>query len=207
MYNKGSSLRIMEKKKLYKLYVEKKLSMQQIADLEGCSLNKIAYWIGKHDISSRSRSEAVYLRANPDGDPFRLRELNTKEDFLLLGLGLGLFWGEGSKAHDYSIRLGNSDPRLIKCFLRFLSDVFGVDRSRIKFGLQIFDDQSSELVKRKWINAIGFSGEHFLPSVVITEKRGIGTYRRKNEWGVLTIYFSNVKLRKILDEYMEKYAY
>jgi hypothetical protein len=78
---------------------------------------------------------------------------------------------------------------------------------RIKLGLQIFDDQDPETIKNKWAEALRLPVKHFLPKVVVTEKRGKGTYKKLNKWGVLTVYFSNVKLRKILDEYLEKYAY
>jgi len=181
--------------------------MQQIALRQKCSLNKIAYWLEKHGVQRRTRKEGVYLRLNPLGDPFLLKKISSNRDFLLLGLGLGLFWGEGSKAHTSVIRLGNSDPKLIKKVVDLLVEIFGIDNKRLRFGLQIFDDLSADEVKSRWSRELAVPLDQFLPKVVVTPKRGKGTYKKLNKWGVLTVYFSNVKLRKILDEYMEKYAY
>ncbi|MBI4032914.1 MAG: hypothetical protein HY377_00095, partial [Candidatus Blackburnbacteria bacterium] len=51
----------------------------------------------KHRIKRREWSEATYVYSNPDGDPFRLARKLTLSELFLKGLGLGLFWGEGTK--------------------------------------------------------------------------------------------------------------
>jgi len=82
---------VLKKDVLTDFYVIKKMSMQEIADCLGCSLHKVFYWIDKHDIKTRSRSEATYLKRNPRGDPFSVQRPKTNRDFELVGMGLGLF--------------------------------------------------------------------------------------------------------------------
>ncbi len=66
----------MIKKETLKLfYVEKRLSVSQIAFKIGCSQNKVTYWLQKYGIQRRSISEAVYIRSNPQGDPFYINHL------------------------------------------------------------------------------------------------------------------------------------
>ncbi|MEI9914167.1 MAG: hypothetical protein WDN66_04285 [Candidatus Saccharibacteria bacterium] len=112
------------KSTLERLYLKKKQSMMQISKILCCSPHKVEYWMNAHDIKRRSISDAVYTYNHPKGDPFKVNELRTKEDMFLQGLGLGLYWGEGNKRSKHSIRLGNTDPALIRYFMKFMMDRF-----------------------------------------------------------------------------------
>lgn len=195
----------MDKTELEKMYLLKRLSVKEISLLKKCSTNKINYWIGKFQIPIRSRSEALYAKYNPNGDPFNLKKIKSNDAYLLLGLGLGLWWGEGNKMDKSAIRLGNSDPKLIRVFIKFLIEIFGIEISKVRLGLQVFDDQDVEKVKQEWLYHLNLQDEAFFPTVVISPKRGKGTYRKINKFGVVTVYFSNIKLRKILDKYFQTY--
>lgn len=177
--------------------------MQEIADQLSCSVNQVNYWMKKYDIKSRTISEGVYVRCNPNGDPFLVRESLSLEDAALRGLGLGLYWGEGTKANKHSIRLGNTDPRLIKSFILFLERIYGVKRSKLLFGLQVFSDMAPEKALDFWRKTLGAERKQFF-KVIVTPSRGDGTYKRKIQHGVLTVYCNNRKLRDILCGEIEK---
>jgi len=198
---------MINEQKLRKLYINESLSMQEIALKTGRSLHHVQYWMKKYGVASRSRSEAVYLKLNPYGDPFSVKKKFTNKDLLLLGLGLGIWWGEGYKRHKGAVRVGNSDPRLIKAFLMFLKDICGVRDNKFRFGLQVFNDIDPHEAKRYWVKELNVSSVQFLPKVVMTPKRGLGTYKHRSKYGVLTIYCINTKLRKVMDVLMEKYAF
>lgn len=103
------TLVMLEKQILQNLYSEG-LSMSDIANRLGVSANQVVYWMEKFGLDRRSRSEALYVKNNPDGDPFKIKmELNDYDKFLL-GLGLGIFWGEGMKMSKSGVRVGNTDP-------------------------------------------------------------------------------------------------
>lgn len=189
------------------LYHQEQKSMQDIAEVLECSLHQVQYWLRKHKIQTRNRSEALYIKNNPDGDPFAVKQSFDKQDLVLLGLGLGLWWGEGSKLHKGTIRLGNTDPRLIKKFVSFLTDILGVKKEKIRYGLQVFSDMDPVEAKKFWLETLGISVQQMLPSVVVTPTGKIGTYRKKSRYGVLTVYCANIKLRSIFDQLMEKYAF
>lgn len=110
---------------------------------------------------------------------------------------MGLYWGEGTKANEYSIRLGNSDPELIKAFMRFLIELYGVDKDKLKFGLQVFSDLNPERSLAYWTTKLKVEPEQFY-KIHITPSRSIGTYRKKSKHGVVTIYYHNKKLRDII---------
>lgn len=61
---------VIKRSLLEKLYVRDGQSMQEIANILNCSVHKVAYWMNQHNINRRSISDAVYMKLNPDGDPF-----------------------------------------------------------------------------------------------------------------------------------------
>jgi hypothetical protein len=187
----------MEKVELEKLYLEDKLSMMEIATSLGCSAHKVDYWMNKHRIKRRTISEAIYQKNNPNGDPFEIKSIRTKEQAELFGLGIGLYWGEGNKANQYSVRLGNTDPELLKTFMRFMIELFSVKKEDFHFTLQIFSDINVEQALSYWIKELGVKREQFYrPTITISGS--IGTYKHKSEHGVVTINYHNKKLRDII---------
>jgi len=192
----------MDKDVIRELYVSKKESVSSIARKLKCSEGRVNYWIGKHGIQKRSISEAMYTKHNPNGDPFVPRTPQTIAEGILYGIGIGLYWGEGTKSNKYSVRLGNTDPYLIKSFIKFLEVMYTVDKSKLRFGLQIFSDMSPVSAKKFWVNALHVSPKQF-HKIIVTPSRGVGTYRKKVQHGVLTVYFSNKKLRDVICEAIE----
>lgn len=105
--------------------------MAEIAKKIGCSINKIAYWMDKYKIKRRSNSEATYVKRNPNGDPFKIKnKLNLKEQ-QLQGLGIGIYWGEGDKGNPHSLRVANTDPKLIRVFIRFLLEICRLEKKKL----------------------------------------------------------------------------
>lgn len=188
---------MIERFELEKQYITDKKSVQEIAGTLGCSVNKVIYWMDKYQIKRRSISDAIYQKHNPNGDPFALRPVATKKAAKLLGMGIGLYWGEGNKANKYSVRLGNTDPELINTFIKFLVELFGVDKGKLKFGLQLFTDSNPQKALTFWTESLGVKPSQFY-KITVTISGSIGTYRHKNTNGVLTVYYHNKKLRDIL---------
>jgi hypothetical protein len=182
---------------LVQKYVIELQSMQQIAKELGCSMHKVHYWMGKYRIKRRTISEAIYQLKNPDGDPFTLKPITTLGDAQLFGLGVGLYWGEGTKANKHSVRLGNTDPELLRTFIRFLTDLFGIDKTSLRFGLQIFTDININEALRYWTTELEADLSQFY-KVHVTVSGSLGTYREKSKFDVVTVYFHNRKLRDIL---------
>src|SRR3989344_8618752 len=94
----------MEQSLLERLYVRGKLSAHEIALRLHCSDNKVNYWLARYGIPKRSISEAIYARSNPTGDPFKVKAPASAADSFLLGIGLGLYWGEGNKRNLTAVR-------------------------------------------------------------------------------------------------------
>lgn len=191
------------KTELENLYLVKKHSSAEIGKLLDYSERKIVYWLKKYGIPKRSVSEAIYLKHNPKGDPFKIREPKDIKEAVLFGLGLGLYWGEGTKSNKSSVRLGNTDPELVRTFVKFLIKTYGIRKEKLKFGLQIFSDMEPYEALTFWQKKLRASPSQF-QKVIVTPARSLGTYRYKTKHGVLTVYYNNTKLRNLLIKAIEE---
>lgn len=86
-------------------------------------------------------------------------ELTDRE---LLILGVGLYWAEGAKSKPYKIRESvqfiNSDPDMIRVFLRWLS-LFDVGPERLVFRVMIHESADVEAAERYWAELVGIDVE------------------------------------------------
>lgn len=183
---------------LERMYVQEKHSMQEIADALGCSVHKVQYWMDKHGMARRGWSEATYTKLNPNGHPFTLSEPTTAVEHELFTLGVSLYIGEGTKK-SADVRLANSDPKVIRAFLRFLRETCGVQENKIKAWLNIFDDVDLEKALAYWQRETGLSKSQFDKSVIRPSRSG--NCKNKSEFGTLTVIVSNTRLAKIIKEW------
>lgn len=181
---------------LSKLY-SSGLSMTDISKKLHISVHKVVYWMEKNKIPRRTLSDAIYLKHNPNGDPFTFTPPSTPYGIKLYGLGLGLYWGEGNKANLTAVKLGNTDPELLKTFIEFLEKIYGVKKQDLKFGLQIFTDIDKNEALSYWMKKLNAKTEQFYKTVV-TISGSLGTYRHKSKYGVITVHYHNKKLRDML---------
>jgi len=191
------------KEELKKYYTQDKLSSFEVSQKLGCSVGQVNYWLSHYGIPKRSISDSIYNKRNPKGDPFSVRQLKTIEDGILYGLGLGLYWGEGNKRNTNSLRLANTDFRLIKKYIEFLKDAYQIEEKKLKFGLQVFGDIDGKEALNFWIKSLGVQRKQFQKTVYLP-RRGMGTYKHRAENGVLIVYFNNKKLRDLICQAIEK---
>ena len=92
----------------------------------------------------------------------------TKRDLWMIGIAL--HWAEGSKEKEENgvvrsslVELGNTDPRLIKVFLKWLFIVCNVSRSEIGFRIYLHKNSTQRLneVQKYWANVTGFHKNYF----------------------------------------------
>ena len=187
----------MNKNILENLYLKEKLSCAEIAKKHNCSESTVNYWLTFYKIKKRTISEAIYQKNNPNGDPFLFSYPKTLKQMFLFGLGLGLFWGEGSKKNIHSIRLSNSDPALVKKFLDFLCNVYNIKKEKLRFQLQIYDDLKLNELMNFWTKYLSVKNNQFFKTTIL-KKRGEGTYLTKMKYGVIIVHFGNMKLRNLI---------
>lgn len=186
-------LPLLTKHMLEKLYLSGK-SMSEISNILNCSPHKITYWFRKYGIKRRTRSEANYLKYNPNGDPFKIKNDLAHDENFLKGLGLGIYWGEGSKTTRHSLRVSNTDPGIIITFRKFLTVICNLRINKITYSIVCFNDVNPKVARNFWSKELKILPDKF-GKITTIPKQGKGNYKRKSQFGVCTIQVSNIKLR------------
>jgi len=79
--------------------------------------------------------------------------------------GIALYWGEGAKEKRKAaqVSLCNTDPRLIKTFLRWLDEICEISESDINFGIHLHKNSRNRVqkVQKYWSQATGFPVKRF----------------------------------------------
>ncbi len=104
----------------------------------------------------REKRQAEVLQTSKEG----LNAVGPLSERELWLIGTALYWAEGSKQNSKSLSTGvifsNSDPRMMKVFLRWLSSL-GVENSSLVFELYVHKNRESEkdVFKRWWARELG----------------------------------------------------
>ena len=119
----------------------------------------------------------------------QIGKIKKKELFLI---GVVLYWGEGSKERKRSsqVELGNTDPKLINLFLKWLKEICGVKKDRIVFRIHIHENSKNNIdkVKKYWAKVTGFPERNF--QKIVWKKHKIKTIRKNinsNYYGLLSV--------------------
>ncbi len=177
--------------------------MMEIAHKLDTTHATIYYWLKRHNINRRSWSESTYVKHNPNGNPFRIKnKLNTKEKELLLA-SLMLYLAEGHRTNKHSIELANLDHRVLKIFAEFLRKICRIKENKITLYVQLFRKFSKKNAEKYWSKTLQ------IPSSQIgiyphTDKRSKGEEQR-SKFGIARIQVHNYKLKNWLDNKLNYY--
>lgn len=80
----------------------------------------------------------------------KIGSLTGREFFIA---GILLYWAEGTKASSGVVYMTNTDPAMLKFFMRWL-DVQGAERSRLRIRLHLYVDMDIEKETRFWMNTL-----------------------------------------------------
>jgi uncharacterized protein YjiS (DUF1127 family) len=106
-----------------------------------------------------AKTEQIHEEALKD-----IGKISKRELWLM---GVMLYWAEGSKekAHHVGsgVRFTNSDPAMIRLFLRWLSDTCHIDKKDITFEITIHTNHKSRTseIARYWAHETGYPPEYF----------------------------------------------
>ena len=109
-------------------------------------------------------------------------QLSRRELWLI---GTALYWAEGSKEKEWStgggIIFSNSDPKMIRVFLRWLKEFSGIPSEKISFEIYVHETKKSEIehVRIFWANQTGwdisfFQKVYFKRNKINTKRKNVG---------------------------------
>lgn len=122
-------------------------------------------WAGKRG-GSKKKKLIKLEKAFEDGKKI-VGEMSKKEKLLFLS---ALYWAEGSKK-DFS--LSNTDPGLIKVFISGIRDCLGIDDSRIRISIRLYEDLDPEICLTFWSSITEIPKDDFVNiDVLVGKKKG-----------------------------------
>ena len=180
-------------------------SAHEIAEYLNVSTSTIMSILDKNGVKRRSHSHAAYIKSNPSGDPFLIESNLTPEEDHLKAMALGLYITEGNLKNKNSIKFTNSNPAIVKIFVKFLKVICGVPAEKIRASLIVYPDVSRVKAKDFWTTFLDIPKKQFTKTTVLRKRNNHST-KKHSEYGTVTIYVHNSKLLKIIKGWLKEYA-
>lgn len=118
-----------------------------------------------------------------------LRKLPEDADTAKLLLG-ALYWAEGTKNPRSCLTFGNSDPNLVRFFLRLLRFSYDIDEKKFRCTVQCRADQNTKQLEKYWSGLTTIPLSQFYSSRIDPRTKGKPS-KKKEYQGVCRInYFS-----------------
>ena len=148
------------------------LSEKRIRELRDFSPQRIERYRNTMRSKKEARLNEVYKKVSYDIGKFSKRDL-----FLA---GLFLYWGEGTKAQNSLVAITNTNPSLIKFFIKWLK-LFGVENKDLKVKLHLYSDMNIKESLDFWSKELKIPlSQFYKPYIKKTDSKSI-TY--KNGFG------------------------
>ncbi len=137
--------------------------------------------------------------------PFLLRgvaDIEALEHIDVLMLGLGLYWGEGSKTTRGTIELSNTDPRIIQIHVLFLTQVCGFPKNRLRGHVGVHAHLSSHAAEKYWARISGIPVSQFYRTSIQKSRAGNGE-RDALPYGTFSVSVHNTEMRIKLEGWIQ----
>lgn len=203
--NSGSSL----EKKILELRKQDK-SYREIAEILDVSRSTVSYWLADNSESQGVRKRLARIRNSSSSDRVRrLKDtLATKwglkwqeakveadkqfAEYIndpLFVAGINIYWGEGDSKPNNPLRIGNTDPRMIKVFVVFLKKIMRMSDDKIRISLILYPDLGEKDCINFWLAVTGLRKNNLIKPQYIkgrhpTKKllHGICTVTVNSKW-------------------------
>jgi predicted DNA-binding protein YlxM (UPF0122 family) len=191
----------LNKNRIKNLYWDKNYTVREIADELRISVWTLYNFMNKNNIQRRNYSDANFL-VNKTKPQFKIKENLTVAERRLKIAGIMLYWAEGTQKGG-TVDFANSNPQMVKIFLRFLREICGVDERRLRGYLYAYEYQDIEKLKSYWCKATGIHPNQFTKPYV---RRGnLNLSHRKMLYGLAHIRYNDTKLLGIIGNWINAY--
>lgn len=102
-----------------------------------------------------------------------------------------LYWCEGSKSRSNSVGFTNSDPDMIKTFLQFFREGFGVDERKFRVCVHLHSYHKKDTVLQYWSTITNIPLSQFIRPHL---KHTAGMYKKDGYQGCIRVSYNDVVL-------------
>jgi len=189
------------------LYYNKKLGVPEISKKTGIGEWTIYKWMGKIGLPRRTLSERNKLIFERKPKSFFLKQNLSREEEKLKLAGIMLYWTEGAKLNQAKrsviVDFANSNPQMIKLFLKFLRDICGVDERRLRVLLYCYANQNIDRLKKFWQNITNIPPSQFTKPYV--RKDFLLEKKDKMKYGLVHVRYCDKKLLIQIEDWVRDY--
>lgn len=222
-----------DRQKAFKLRLGGK-SYREIGEVLGVPKSTLSGWFSnlvlsehiRNKVESRGRKKAIeaLIKRNKNQTHLaiaRMREIRQNAmqsikgispDELMI-LGSSLYWAEGYKrpivrngreVTHHVVSLTNSDPYLVKIFLKFLSEFCEVPETKIKASIRIFQHQNEYELLRYWQKETKILPDNFRKTYYGVSKSSMGKRPfNRLPYGTIQVTVANTRLFHRIMGYIE----
>lgn len=196
----------LSKNLIKKLYHKEKLSASQVAKRLKTTTWTILGFMARNNIKRRTFREANQICFKNKSLTFSLKKRLSTKDKRLKIAGIFLYWAEGAKLSEKNcgIDFANSNPEMIRIFVKFLREICGVDRKKLRVYLYCYSDQSIEILLNYWYKLTNIPKNQFSKPYIrndfLPEKSG------KMKYGMVHIRYADKKLLYQIDNWIKEYC-
>ncbi|MBI4272536.1 hypothetical protein HY621_01650, partial [Candidatus Uhrbacteria bacterium] len=162
------------------------LSTERISELRDVNAVRIERYRNTMLKKREAKFETVYNKEQKLLASFSNRELYLA--------GLFLYWGEGSKNLPYRLSLCNTDPILLRFYIKWITKALGASKDMIRIHLQLYNDMNVYDETNYWSDALLIPKSQFIkPYIKATFKSSI-THKGSYGHGTCAIVIHSGKL-------------
>ena len=183
------------------LYQGKQFSVDQTAKKLGVSFWSLYNFMDKNNISRRLPSEINYV-INKNKPQFKIRdELDEKGQGLKIA-GIMLYWAEGT-LRGKTVDFVNSNPDMVKIFLKFLREICGINERRLRLYLYTYSQLDLKDTMNYWRKVTGIPINQFTKPYVREGNPNLS--KRKLPYGLVHIRYNDKRLLETINSWIEGY--
>lgn len=181
------------------------LSAQQVADRLGVGIGAVYYPLRRFKVTRRSAQESNRIRFEAKPLTYTLKErLTTGEEKLKLAAVM-LYWAEGYKVgRQQTIDFANSEPDMALLFITFLRKICGVDESKLRGHLYLYEGQDIQALRGFWSELLSLPEEQFIKPYV--KKAAVpGPRGPRMTHGLVHVRYCDKKLLRQILRWIDEY--
>lgn len=200
------------KEEALKLRIEQQLGYASIAKLLPVAKSTLSSWL-KHYPLSEARIKQIRIQSLNKGEAkierFRntmrvkrerrfqesyteyLKKFSQLSEESQFVAGLMLYLAEGSKKDDYHIALANTDPKVIRFFMRWANQFMDISWNSFRIQLHLYPNMDIDKEVIFWQKELGITTEQFYKHQIRVLRKGSFSYRESFRHGTCSVYFSS----------------
>ncbi len=171
------------------------LSEERIRALCDFSSIRIERYRNTMKAKREKRWSEVYKKVSKDIGKF------TKRDYFLAGLFL--YWAEGGKTSKYVTAFTNTDPAMLKFYIRWITSFFDIKKSELDVTLHLYKDMDMYSSTRFWCKELGLSRDQFKNPYIKTSKLTGLTYKTGFGKGTCNIRICDRDIKEYIEQSLE----